>query len=299
MQVPFQPPRIVPLKMEAYARNNVQAGVLRLDEIHAVISGNKWFKLQAYLAEAQQQQKKAVLTFGGAWSNHIVATAAACAARGLASIGIIRGEAPKTVSRTLFDAQHYGMQFVFTSREAYKSKLIPPEAYGHLKKSDVYVIAEGGYGPQGAAGSMDILKSSDTKHYTYIVAAVGTGTMLAGLINAAQPHQHVLGISVLKNNFSVEGEVQKLLHPSHAAFHINYDFHFGGYARHTPELLQFMNDWFRTIGIPTDFVYTAKTFYAADQLIRNGFFASGSSVLLIHSGGLQGNRSLPPGTLLF
>jgi 1-aminocyclopropane-1-carboxylate deaminase len=201
------------------------------------------------------------------------------------------------LSPTLLQAQEYGMQLFFISREAYKAKTIPQEVYGVLKKWDLYVVPEGGYGEKGAQGSMDILKSVAAENYMHIVAAVGTGTMLAGLINAAQPGQQVIGISVFKNNFSIERDVQHLLYPSKTAYTIYHDFHFGGYAKHTPALLQFMNAWFRETGIPTDFVYTAKTFYATDQLIRSRYFPAGSSILLIHSGGLQGNRSLPPGTL--
>lgn len=299
MQHLFQPPRIMTVQNKIYADKMVTVGVLRLDEIHPVISGNKWFKLKAYLADAMQQQKKVIVTFGGAYSNHIVATAAACALNGFRAIGIIRGEAPAVLSPTLLDAQHYGMQLFFTSRTDYKSKIIPADVYKVFKKNALYFIPEGGYGIKGMEGSMDILKSFDTASYTHIIAAVGTGTMLSGLIRAAAPHQEVIGISVLKNNFSAATEIQKLTGMPTTSFRILHDYHFGGYAKHTPELLQFMNDWYTQTLIPTDFVYTGKTFFAADQLIRNNFFKPGCSVLLIQSGGLQGNRSLPAGTLRY
>jgi len=289
----------MPVQKEAYQHKNIELAVLRLDELHPVISGNKWYKLKAYLAHAAQQQKKAVLTFGGAYSNHIVATAAACAMYGFQSIGIIRGEAPNVLSPTLLDAQQYGMHLHFISREAYRAKWIPPEVYGPFKKWEIYEIGEGGYGAKGAEGSMDILKSLPAESYTHIIAAVGTGTMLAGLVKAAAKHQQVIGISVLKNNFSVQEAIQKLIAASTKKFQIVHDYHFGGYAKHTPELLQFMSDWYHGTGIPIDFVYTAKTFYAAELLIQKDFFKPGSSLLLIHSGGLQGNRSLPPGALPF
>jgi 1-aminocyclopropane-1-carboxylate deaminase len=299
MQHLFHDARTMPVQNAVYTAENIRMDVLRLDEMHPVISGNKWFKLKTYVADAVAQQKKAILTFGGAYSNHIVATAAAAAANGMTSVGVIRGEQPDVLSPTLLQAQQYSMQLFFISREAYKKKVIPTAVYGFLKKSDLYFVPEGGYGEKGAQGSMDILKRSATETYTHIVAAVGTGTMLAGLVNAAQPVQQVIGISVLKNNFSIENEVQRLLHPQKTNYVILHDFHFGGYAKHTPALMQFMNDWFRETGIPTDFVYTAKTFYAADQLIRSRYFPAGNSLLLIHSGGLQGNRSLPAGTLRY
>lgn len=299
MQHLFPAARIMPIQKEVYQYKNVEVAVLRLDEIHPVISGNKWFKLNRYLKDAAEQHKKAVLTFGGAWSNHIIATAAMCSLNKIQSIGIIRGEKPDVLSPTLSDTVQHGMQLFFVSRDAYKKKIIPFEVYGLFKKDDIYEISEGGYGTLGMQGSMDILKSLNINKYTHILAAVGTGTMLSGLINAAAPHQQVVGISVLKNNFSVEDAVHNLLFDSKTNFQILHDFHFGGYAKHTPALLRFMNVYFTETGIPTDFVYTAKIFYAANHLILNDFFKEGSSLLLIHSGGLQGNRSLPAGTLRF
>jgi 1-aminocyclopropane-1-carboxylate deaminase len=299
MQHLFQPPRLVPVNRETYAQKGISVAVLRLDEIHPVISGNKWFKLKAYLADAVQQGKKTVLTFGGAYSNHIVATAAACATHRLQSIGIIRGEAPNVLSPTLLDARQYGMHLFFISREAYKTKSIPAAVHEHFKKSELYIVDEGGSGELGVRGSMDILKSYDTQAFTNIIAAVGTGTMLAGLIRGAAPHQHVTGISVLKNNLPVHNAISKLAGKPKTSFQVLHNFHFGGYAKHTLELLRFMNDWYSETNIPTDFVYTAKTFFAAEELIQTGFFPPGSSLLIIHSGGLQGNRSLPAGTLRF
>ena len=298
MQLPPFSARIMPVKREAYMEKGVNAAVLRLDEIHTVISGNKWFKLRPYLQDAAAQGKQAILTFGGAYSNHILATAAACPLYGFQSIGIIRGEAPATLSHTLKEAQQYGMQLFFTSRERYRSGIIPDDVFDRFSKEGIYVINEGGYGEKGMQGSMDILKSCPTQPYSHVIAAVGTGTMLSGLINSANAFQKVIGISVLKNNFSQEQEIQKLLHPQ-KTFQLLHDFHFGGYAKYTPALLQFMNDWFAATGIPTDFVYTAKMFFAADQLIRSGFFPQGSSLLLVHSGGLQGNRSLRQGALCY
>jgi 1-aminocyclopropane-1-carboxylate deaminase len=299
MQHLFHSARIMPVSQESYKAKNVFMDVLRLDEIHPVMSGNKWFKLKAYLQDAAAQKKKCILTFGGAYSNHIVATAAACSLQGFSSIGIIRGERPRQLAPTLLEAQQYGMRLFFSSREDYKTRHIPQTIYELFKKSEIYIIDEGGYGEKGTEGSMDILKSFNTKTYTHIVAAVGTGTMLSGVIKAAEPHQHIVGISVLKNNFSIDAAIRNLIHASKNNFQIRHEFHFGGYAKQTPELLRFMNDWYRETGIPTDFVYTAKIFYAVDELVRNGFFKSGSSVLVIHSGGLQGNRSLPANTLLF
>ena len=165
---------------------------------------------------------------------------------------------------------------------------------------DIYIINEGGYGLKGADGAADILKQIDSAGYSHIIAAVGTGTTLAGLIKSSQKEQQVIGISVLKNNLSLKKEIDDLL-PAEYKEHFNliHDYHFGGYAKYTAQLLNFMNTWFESTNIPSDFVYTGKLFYAINDLIEKNHFPSKSKLLIIHSGGLQGNRSLPKGALIF
>jgi 1-aminocyclopropane-1-carboxylate deaminase len=280
-----------------YQPYGVEVDVLRLDLIHPVVSGNKWFKLHPYLDEALATGRKNVVTFGGAYSNHILATAAACGEKGLSAIGIIRGEEPAILSPTLKDATTYGMELVFVSREDYKRKTIPENI---LQRGSLYIIAEGGYGEPGRTGAEAICAFADTRSYTHIVTAVGTGTTLAGIVSASEPSQKVVGISVMKNNFSLADAVNRLLDKNkHNSFEILHDHHFGGYAKYNKELLNFMNGWFENTGIPSDIVYTGKTFFAADNLIKNRYFTAGNRLLVLHSGGLQGNRSLEPGTLIF
>ena len=275
--------------------------VLRLDQIHPVISGNKWFKLKEYLKDAVNQNKKAVATFGGAFSNHIIATAAAAKLYGLKSIGIIRGERPKNLSHTLKDALSYGMELFFVSREAYKAKQLPEECWETYAKETLYIINEGGYGCKGMEGAKYILQNNETAKYTHIAAAVGTGTTLAGLTAASMPGQTVMGISVLKNNLSLQHEINHLLSEEKKnQFQLLHEYHFGGYAKHTPQLIRFINEWYEQTGIPSDFVYTGKLFFALNGLLRQKtIFPEDSKVLIIHSGGLQGNLSLPKGTLIF
>jgi len=182
--------------------------VLRLDLLHPVISGNKRFKLKNYLADAGG---KTLLTFGGSYSNHIVATAAAAQEHGLVSIGVIRGEEPAVYSPTLIQAKAYGMNLFFTNRSAYKSKTIPPEVYRHYPAEELYIVPEGGYSVRGMEGAKDILLSNKTEKYTHIISAVGTGTTLAGITAAAEERQQVIGIPVLKNNFSLNDEIRRLL----------------------------------------------------------------------------------------
>jgi 1-aminocyclopropane-1-carboxylate deaminase len=276
----------------------VSTDVLRLDEIHPVISGNKWYKLKEYLDDALSQEKKTILTFGGAFSNHIVATAAACKNIGLQAVGLIRGERPPALSHTLQHAVNDGMRLFFLSREEYRKKSIPAVVFDQFKRDETYIINEGGYGYRGVLGAKTILENLEDD-YTHILAAVGTGTTLAGLVTATLGNTHVTGIPVLKNNISLQEEIEALIPAEKKRFTLIHDFHFGGYAKKNKELINFMNTWYEKTGIPSDFVYTGKLFFAADQLLKRSYFPAGSRLLIIHSGGLQGNESLPKGTLIF
>jgi 1-aminocyclopropane-1-carboxylate deaminase len=294
--IPFQKSKVVPIFINYKFHTTID--VLRLDEIHPVVSGNKWFKLKNYLFEAIANNKKTILTFGGPYSNHIVATAAASQYYKLKSIGIIRGERPKILSHTLQQALSYDMELYFISRNDYKEKVIPGEVLSSLDPNTVYIVNEGGYGKMGMLGAMEILEELNSNDYTHIIAAVGTGTMLSGIISAAHPDQKIIGIPVLKDD-SLELKIKALLPMERQRFQLIFDYHFGGYAKTSPELIQFMNNWYNQSGIPTDFVYTGKLFFAANDLLKKDFFPKGSKILIIHSGGLQGNLSLPQGTLIF
>jgi len=277
---------------------NAHFDVLRLDKIHPVISGNKLFKLKYYVDEALVNGYTTIATFGGAYSNHLVATACAAHLSGLQSIGIIRGEQPEHLSATLKEAMHYGMQLEFVSRDAYNEK---PAIINRFSNAETYWINEGGYGLKGAAGAATILANINTSAYTHIIATCGTGTMLAGLIQAANEDQKVIGICVLKGYESITTSIKALLPESsqHKLFDVLHQFHFGGYAKHPERLLNFMSElWFKE-DLPTDIVYTSKLLFACKTLAEEGFFPSSSKVLIIHSGGLQGNRSLAKGVLPF
>ena len=276
---------------------NVGIDVLRLDGLHPVVSGNKYFKLKYYLLGALQTGSHTVATFGGAYSNHIVAAAFACREYGLNSIGIIRGEKPAKLSHTLTQAENYGMQLQFISRAAFKNRQDISEA-----GNGVYIIPEGGYGPLGAKGAAEILNwVPDSQVYTHIVCALGTGTMFAGLVNGSKLHQTVIGISVLKNNFSIADEVRLLINNdvTHGPYQIVQGYHFGGYAKHPIALTAFMNDLWAAHSLPTDIVYTSKAFFGLRQMVIEKLIDDGSRVLFVHSGGLQGNASLPSGVLSF
>ena len=270
---------------------NVQLDVLRLDKIHPVISGNKWFKLKYHLDNFNAGNYNGIISFGGAWSNHIVATACACYLKKIKCIGIIRGERPEQLSNTLLEAAKYEMELKFISRETYAQKN-SNEFLESIKKEfpGYYIIPEGGAGKEGEKGAGEILQYADEKNYTHIACAVGTGTMFNGIREAASANQNILGIVALKG-WKVENET------NNTEMFLNY--HFGGYAKYNLTLINFMNEFFRLTNIPTDFVYTGKLAFALFDLIKKDHFPPGSKILMIHSGGLQGNDSLQKGSLIF
>jgi 1-aminocyclopropane-1-carboxylate deaminase/D-cysteine desulfhydrase-like pyridoxal-dependent ACC family enzyme len=276
----------------------VTCAVLRIDKVHPIISGNKWFKLKYYLDEAKSTGKKYIATFGGAYSNHIIATAVAGELLKLQTIGVIRGERPMTLSLTLQQAMDHGMNLFFVSRDQYGKKTVPPEIKG---QEQIYLINEGGYGLKGAKGATEILNYCQKEKYSHVACAVGTSTMMSGLITASAPSQEIIGVPVLRDRTDLEKALLALLSPEAQTkkFRMIHDYHFGGYAKCDVELIHFMNDLYKNTGIQTDFVYTGKLFFGIFALIRNNFFATGSRLLVVHSGGLQGNRSLPRGSLIF
>jgi 1-aminocyclopropane-1-carboxylate deaminase len=282
--------------LPGFANSDIPVHILRLDELHPVISGNKWFKLQHYLSAAEQQGAQTIASFGGAYSNHIVATAFAAREKGLNSAGFIRGEVSAS-QPALDEAASYGMQLYFVNRDTYRNKTVIMEQH---RRTGWYWIPEGGYGIQGAEGAADILSCANTSSYTHILCAAGTGTMTAGLVKAAGPAQQVVSVAILKHP-ALENDIRALLaqEEQQKPLTVLHDYHCGGYAKHPPSLLGFMQELWERYRLPTDIVYTSKLLYAADTLVKQDYFPQGSSLLLVHSGGLQGNRSLSANSLPF
>jgi len=284
---------IDPVIRPIFKQKDILVYVLRLDKCDPVVSGNKWFKLRFYLEEAIKSNKKTIVTYGGPWSNHLVATAAASKKMGLKSLGYVRGEKPALFSHTLNSALSLGMELQFLSRDAYATQRRKVE----LQPTN-YVIPEGGYGMLGAKGASTITDLFNEEDFTHVLAAVGTGTMLAGIANALK-NTTLIGITVLKGKEALEKEVSSLLTQVSCPWSMLEGFEWGGYAKHPAQLLEYMNQLYNSTKIPTDIVYTSKLFYAVEQLATNNFFKKGSRLLLIHSGGLQGNESLEKGALCF
>ncbi|MDB5222808.1 MAG: hypothetical protein JWN83_1475 [Chitinophagaceae bacterium] len=288
------------IENEFIAEKKISLSVLRLDKIHPEISGNKFFKLYYFLEQAITEQKK-IITFGGAYSNHLAATAGACKEFGLNCIGIVRGEEPKNISHTLLFCKKQGMHLEFISREKYNRKdgedfkIELTDKFG-----DHILIPEGGYSIKGAEGAALISNLYQSTDFDYICCAAGTATTLSGLIKSSTPSQKIIGFNALKDLANFEARIQFLL-SSHVDknYSLINDFHFGGYAKKTSELISFINKFYEAFAIPTDFVYTAKMMYGVFELIKRNYFPAGSKIICIHTGGLQGNLSLPAGTLNF
>ncbi|RFN58751.1 1-aminocyclopropane-1-carboxylate deaminase/D-cysteine desulfhydrase [Marixanthomonas ophiurae] len=262
--------------------------MLREDQIHPFVSGNKFRKLKYNIQQAVKEDHKTLLTFGGAYSNHIAAVASAGKLAGLQTIGVIRGEELSSKisdNATLSYAQKQGMQFQFVTREAYRDKYEASfietlrSTYGNF-----YLLPEGGTNALAVKGCEEILSGVE-KHVDYICAPVGTGGTVAGLIEASKPQQKTLGFSALKGTFQTS-EIQK--YTSKTNFEIIDDYCFGGYAKIDLQLVRFINEFYKKTGIPLDPVYTGKMLFGIVDLLKRGHFKENSRIFAIHTGGLQG-----------
>lgn len=272
---------------------NVELHIKREDVIHPYISGNKWYKLKYNVQEAHRQGHDTLLTFGGAYSNHIHATSMAAKEAGLRSIGIIRGEEleNKPLNKTLAFARQQGMQLEFIDRSAYREKNTNEfQQFLRQRFGQFYLVPEGGTNNLAVTGCMEIV-NEEARRYDFVCCSVGTGGTVAGLIKGMQGMGHVLGFAALKGDF-LKDEVKKLLQNHGGTAPTNWDiithYHFGGYAKKDPELQEFMEAFELAHSIPLDPIYTGKLLYGLFDLAQKGFFPRGSRVLAVHSGGLQG-----------
>ena len=288
------------LEDELFRKHDVAVSMLRLDAIHPVVSGNKIFKLHYFLQEAKLSLHKKIITFGGAYSNHLAATAFACKQTGLQSVGIVRGEKPAQLSHTLQFCIDTGMQLHFINKNEYKKNNEKHFTDALLYKyGDHVLIPEGGFSIQGAQGAAMICNYFNNKKFTHVCLSVGTATTLSGLMLADNHDINIIGFSALKNMTDIKERLALLQIHSLKKYTVINDYHFGGYAKKSDELLMFMNNFYKTHNIALDFVYTGKMMFGVYDLIRREYFAKGSEILCIHTGGLQGNQSLSKGVLSF
>ncbi|WP_439696348.1 1-aminocyclopropane-1-carboxylate deaminase/D-cysteine desulfhydrase [Mucilaginibacter sp. AW1-7] len=266
--------------------DKVKVFLKRDDLIHPMISGNKWRKLKYLLKSAQNQHKSHLVTFGGAYSNHLLATAAAAAKFGFKSTGIVRGE--EVDNNTLFLCKLHGMQLVFTDRESYRDK--PALFQKYFSDNELaFFIDEGGSSAEGAQGCAELVNEL-TDSYDHIFCACGTGTTAAGIINGLINHQLTTkfnAIPVFKNGGFIRDEINRFL-TAPADYDLHTDYHFGGYGKATDELIDFVKQFVAATGIVIEPVYTGKMMYALYDLIGKGHFKPDSKILAIHSGGIWG-----------
>lgn len=271
----------------------IRFGILRLDRIHPLVSGNKWFKLKENIEVAKARGAKALLSFGGAYSNHLLAMAAAAKAYDLLPIGIVRGfHGQELPSATLLECAALGMQLVYVSREEYQRKEDPAYLQQlQVQYLGVYIIPEGGNNEAGLSGAAAIARYIP-QDADLVMAAIGTGTTFAGVRNGLDSRTGMLGFPVMKGGEYLQQEIAERLQTTGTNWALATGYHFGGFARYNDELLAFMNDFYKKHHVPLDFVYTGKMLYGILDMIRRKEISGKKHVIAIHTGGLQGNRSI-------
>ncbi len=277
-------------------KKNITLVIKREDLLHEHVSGNKFRKLYYNIIEARKKSYDTLLTFGGAFSNHIAATAAAGKELDIKTIGVIRGDElgnnlkqTLTENPTLRFAVLQGMRLHFVSRKVYRHKT-EPDFIANLSQlfGKFYLVPEGGTNKLAVKGTEEILTREDDE-FDYICSAVGTGGTIAGLINTAKPHQKVLGFPALKENF-LHNDIAKYTHSDN--WELIRDYNFGGFGKINKDLVEFINMVFTLHDLPLDPVYTGKMMYGIIDLIKKDYFPKGSKILAIHTGGLQGKAGM-------
>jgi len=273
-------------------RAEVKLFLLREDLHHSTISGNKWRKLKYNLIEAKKLSHHTLLTFGGAYSNHIHATAAAGKEFGFKTIGLIRGEKHERLNPTLRAAQDWGMRLQYVSRNEYKLRELPEFVEGLKSKfGKFYLLPEGGTNYLAVQGCAEMVLGVK-ENFDYWCVSCGTGGTLVGIIQGLQGQAKIIGFSALKNGGFLRGNVSTLLGEfgaeNHHNWEINVDNHFGGYAKFTRGLIDFINQFKTRHQIPLDPIYTGKMMCGIFGLARQSYFPKNSRVLAIHTGGIQG-----------
>ena len=279
----FSPEQILDFSLAE--SKGVKVSIKRDDLIHPYISGNKWRKLKHVLLKAKKEDKTHLVSFGGAWSNHLLATACAAAQFKFSSTAYVRGE--EVANPVLSLCRLFGMQIHFVSREEYKDKRELFKRH-HAQDSEAYFIDEGGYSLEAAKGCEEIIPELK-ETYDHIFAACGTGASIAGLAKGASiylPQAKIHGVPVLKGGEFIHDTIHHLYPEVDVELHLDY--HFGGYAKTKPELIEFIKSFCKDTGILIEPVYTGKLFFAVMDLVSKNYFKEGDRVLILHSGGLTG-----------
>ena len=265
---------------------NINLFIKRDDLIHPEISGNKWRKLKYNIEQAKKENKDTILTFGGAYSNHITATAAAGKYFGLKTIGIIRGEAYQPLNKSLQFATDCGMELVYVDREMYRNKNSSDfrSMISDFEESKIYFLPEGGANTLALKGCAEIVDELNID-FDFICCACGTGTTIAGIASNLKPHQQAIGFAVLKHD-KLQEEIFQKFDIQHSKLTIQ-NYPFGGYAKTTPELIQFIKAFYIEHQILLDYVYTGKMMFGLFDLIAKNYFPENSTIVALHTGGVM------------
>ena len=280
---------------------NIEVSVLRDDLNHPIIQGNKFWKLKYNISNAQKKGNSTILTFGGAYSNHILAVAQAGKEFGFNTIGIIRGEENLPLNFTLKTATELGMQLHYIDRTTYKIKHTQDfKDYLRNIYGAFYLIPEGGTNYYAVNGCMEIIK--DSSLYDYVCCPIGSGGTISGITIANKNQSKVIGFPALKNGDFLKDEVhsqinsvtqdEELTDILMESFSLQTDYHFGGYAKINEELINFVREFNSIHGFKWDLIYNGKMAFGVFDLIKKNHFPKGSKILLVHTGGLQGINGL-------
>lgn len=259
---------------------NVEFSIKRDDQIHPIISGNKWRKLSGILNRFEGDDINTIETYGGAYSNHLIATAAVSAHFNISCTGFVMGERPKILNAVLESCLTFGMKLVFLNRVEYRKR-----KYEYRFSNGTLTIPEGGFCIDGTTGCKNIIEEISESKYNRIYVSCGTGTTYAGMHQALLNKDKLVGVQVLKGKEYLKGEIRETFNISNP--NILDDYHFGGYGRTSAALIQFVKEFRSETGIMLDPIYNAKTFYTIKELC-NAEQLTNKSILAIHTGGLTG-----------
>lgn len=292
MQIAISPSPLQLIQDRWLHEKGVQLYLKRDDLLHPQVQGNKWRKLKYNLVRTKELGKDTLLTFGGPYSNHIYATAAAAKLFGFKNIGIIRGEEPIELSYTLKFAVNQGTQLIYVDRATYRNK----DDENYLRRlqqqyPNAYMVPEGGTNQYALRGVAELVGEIDIS-FDYLCSACGTGGTLAGMVAGLKGEKQLIGFSSLKGDDALTGQINRLIQDytgeTYHNYSVNFDYHFGGYAKVKPELVGFIKTFKAQHGVQLEPVYTGKMLFGIYNLIKQGYFPKGSTIIAVHTGGLQG-----------
>lgn len=276
------------LDLRFFTHTKIEINILRTDLLHPIISGNKWYKLKHNILQANKENKTTILSFGGAYSNHLHALAYSGHMMNIETIGIVRGE--EVSNATLLDCKRWGMQLIFVDRQQYRNRNEKEYiAYWQKKFPMAYIVPEGGGNALGVLGATEILQNINLDKIKNIVCPVGTGTTLAGILACVPKHVKVWGVAAIKNGAYLKDAIKQYTMNNH--FTLLTEYHFGGFAKTNFILNEFVTSFLKTTLVPLDKVYNAKAMFALVELYNKNVIDNNSNTLYIHTGGLQGNRN--------